>query len=90
MGAEQMVGHFEMMPGARQIISVKIHKVQTSCGFSIPFMNYSGERDTLIRSNLKKDEAEQENYLCENNSSTIDGTLTPLGKMLLNGSRSNF
>lgn len=87
---EQMVGHFEMMPGARQIILAEIHKVQTSCGYSIPFMNYSGERETLIRSNLKKNETELENYLREKNSSTIDGTLTPLGKKLSNDSKTNY
>ncbi|MFJ7512524.1 pyridoxamine 5'-phosphate oxidase family protein [Peribacillus simplex] len=84
---DQMIGHFEMMPGARQIILAKIHKVQTSCGYSIPFMTYSSERETLIRSNIKKDEAELENYLREKNSSTIDGILTPLGKKLSNDSK---
>lgn len=84
---DRMIGHFEMMPGARQIILAKIHKVQTSCGYSVPFMTYSNERETLNRSNMKKGEAELENYLREKNSSTIDGILTPLGKKLSNDSK---
>ncbi len=84
---DRMIGHFEMMPGARQIILAKIHKVQTSCGYSVPFMTYSNERETLNRSNTKKGEAELENYLREKNSSTIDGILTPLGKKLSNDSK---
>lgn len=84
---DRMIGHFEMMPGARQIILAKIHKVQTSCGYSVPFMTYSNERETLNRSNMKKGEAELENYLREKNSSTIDGILTPLGEKLSNDSK---
>ncbi|KKI92854.1 hypothetical protein WQ54_06615 [Bacillus sp. SA1-12] len=82
---EQLNGHFTLMPGARQIILAKIHKVQTSCGYSIPYMTYSSERETLNRSNMKKeDKAELEQYIREKNSSTIDGIVTPLGKKLSN------
>jgi hypothetical protein len=79
---DRMIGHFEMMPGARQIILAKIHKVQTSCGYSVPFMTYSSERETLNRSNMKKGEAELENYLREKNSSTIDGIPTIREKII--------
>ncbi|OAH57104.1 MULTISPECIES: hypothetical protein [Bacillaceae] len=65
----------------------QFQQVQTSCGYSIPFMTYSSERETLIRSNMKKDEAELKNYLREKNFSTIDGILTPIGKKLLNDSK---
>ncbi len=31
----------------RQIFDVDIHKVQTSCGWAVPYMEYKGERRTL-------------------------------------------
>lgn len=72
---------FTPLPGARQIISIEIHKVQTSCGFAIPFMNYTGERDTLQRWAVQKDEKGLKEYRQEKNTSSIDGLVTPLGRL---------
>lgn len=71
---------FTPLPGARQIISIEIHKVQTSCGFSIPFMNYAGERDTLQRWAIQKGADGLKEYRQEKNTSSIDGLPTPLGQ----------
>ena len=38
---------FTQFTGTRQVILADIHKVQTSCGFGVPFMDYVGERNTL-------------------------------------------
>ncbi|MNI71476.1 hypothetical protein D3C73_1273510 [compost metagenome] len=72
---------FTPLPGARQIISIDIHKVQTSCGFSIPFMSYVGERETLQRWSVQKGDEGLNQYRQEKNAASIDGLPTPLGEM---------
>ncbi|MBL8164024.1 MAG: pyridoxamine 5'-phosphate oxidase family protein, partial [Anaerolineae bacterium] len=44
-----LVGHFVSLPGTRQIVTAEIDRVQTSCGFAVPYYDYVGERDTLVR-----------------------------------------
>ncbi len=73
------IKHFDLLPGTRQIITAKIHRVSTSCGYSIPFMDYAGERETLNISNTKKAPM-LENYRREKNAKTIDGMDTTIGK----------
>ncbi|WP_221563472.1 pyridoxamine 5'-phosphate oxidase family protein [Alkalihalobacillus sp. TS-13] len=75
------VKHFDLLPGTRQIITANIHKVTTSCGYSVPFMDFTGERETLNISNTKKG-PKLENYRREKNAKTIDGLETTLGKKL--------
>lgn len=70
---------FTPLPGARQIILIDVHKVQTSCGFSVPFMSYDGERDTLQRWSIQKGEVGLKEYRQEKNTTSIDGLPTPLG-----------
>lgn len=73
---------FAPLPGARQIIDIEVHKVQTSCGYSIPFMSYEGERDTLQRWAAQKGEEGLKEYRKEKNSKSIDGMPTPLSQLL--------
>ncbi len=70
---------FPSLPGARQIIVVDVHLVQTSCGYAVPFMSYEGERDTLQRWAAQKGEAGLEEYRRNKNEKSIDGLPTPLG-----------
>lgn len=77
---EQMVGHFELLPGARQIIAVTLHAVKTSCGFSVPFYSYSGERDTLKKWAAVKGDDGLLAYHREKNVESMDGLLTPIGR----------
>jgi hypothetical protein len=53
---ERLIPHFELLPGARQIILITLHKVQTSCGFAVPNFSYIGERETLQRWAIQKGE----------------------------------
>jgi Pyridoxamine 5'-phosphate oxidase len=71
---------FTPLPGARQIIVVDIHKVQTSCGYAVPFMEYTDERDTLQRWSVQKGEEGLKQYRREKNTYSIDGLPTPLGQ----------
>jgi hypothetical protein len=72
-------GHFTLLPGTRQIIAAEIDRVQTSCGFAVPYYDYVGERDTLVRWAETKGDAALADYRTEKNSQSIDGLLTPIG-----------
>jgi hypothetical protein len=76
---EMLHSQFTPLPGVRQIITIDIHKVQASCGYSIPYMNYAGDRDTLQRWSVQKGEEGLKQYRQEKNASSIDGLPTPLG-----------
>ena len=39
----------DLHPYARQAFFIEVERVQTSCGYSVPRMEYLGERDTLDR-----------------------------------------
>jgi len=71
---------FPEYPGARQIIAAEIQRVQTSCGYAVPLMDYSGQRDTLTRwAEAKGDEA-LKNYRREKNTTSVDGLPAPLAE----------
>jgi hypothetical protein len=72
---------FAPIPGTRQIIVVDFDQVQTSCGFSVPFMTYDRERDTLERWAVQKGEEGLKQYREEKNSRSLDGLPTSLGKV---------
>ena len=71
---------FPANPGARQIIVADIERVQTSCGFAVPLMQYEGQRDTLVRWAESKGEDELVAYRVEKNSHSIDGLQSPLNQ----------
>ncbi len=75
---EQLYPLFNPLPGARQIVTIDIHKVQTSCGFAVPFMEYSSDRDTLKRWAEQKGPEGMEDYWQEKNMRSIDGMPTHL------------
>lgn len=64
--------------GARQIISIEIESVQTSCGYSVPFFEYQGERETLRKWADKQGAEGIDDYMKEKNITTIDGKPTGL------------
>jgi hypothetical protein len=62
----------------RQIVVADITRVQTSCGFAVPLMQYESQRDTLIRWAEAKGEDGLADYWQEKNASSVDGLPTPL------------
>lgn len=78
---ESLYPLFTPLPGARQIIKIDVHKVQTSCGYAIPFMAYENERETLQRWSIQQGEEKLKQYRQEKNSASIDGLPTPLGEI---------
>lgn len=65
--------HFPDLPGARAIISVAVERVQTSCGYSIPFLDYRAERPTLIEWAERRGAEGVERYWRDRNAESIDG-----------------
>jgi hypothetical protein len=77
---DELIGGFELLPGARQIIVADIDRVQTSCGWGVPLYEYQKERPTLVKWAVGKGEDWLEDYRCETNSASIDGLPTPIGE----------
>jgi hypothetical protein len=64
---------FPDLPGRRSIVVLDIDRVQTSCGYAVPFMDYRSERETLQQWAHRKDDAELAGYWAEKNTESIDG-----------------
>lgn len=60
-------------PGARSVVRLEIDIVRSSCGYSIPFMDYAGERETLAEWAERKGPDGIEKYWDERNDVSIDG-----------------
>jgi hypothetical protein len=74
----QMYDLFPATPGARQIISIDIESVQTSCGFGVPLYDYEGEREMLTAWAEKKGDLGLQEYWSSKNQFSIDGLPTNL------------
>ncbi len=70
---EELVDRFPDLPGARSIVEVALDRIQTSCGYSIPFMAYERERPTLQQWAARKGADGLEEYWQEKNTASIDG-----------------
>ena len=70
--------HFTILPYTRQIIAADITKVQTSCGFGVPFYEYTGERDHAHKWAEKKGPEGLEQYKKDKNLTSLDGLPTAL------------
>jgi hypothetical protein len=69
---------FPAYPGVRQIIVADLHRVQTSCGFAVPLLDYVGQRDTLPRWAEARGEEAIHAYQQQKNRVSIDDLPTPL------------
>jgi hypothetical protein len=70
---EELRPRFPDLPGARSIVTVAIDRVQTSCGYSIPFMDYREERPTLQQWATRRGDDGLREYWAEKNVESIDG-----------------
>lgn len=73
-----LISQLPKIPGTRQIFDVVIDSVQTSCGMSIPFYEYQGERNQLNDWAEEKGEAGIATYWKEKNQISIDGLPTQI------------
>ena len=66
-------GLFVASPGRRAIIDIAVDKVGDSCGYSVPFMAYAGERTRLGEWAAGHSDDELSEYQQRKNSTSIDG-----------------
>ena len=72
-GFADLIALFPPQPGTRSVIVVAVTRVSDACGYSIPFMRYDGERETLRKWSRRKGEDELAAYRAERNAKSIDG-----------------
>jgi hypothetical protein len=76
----ELIGLFPPRKGSRQIIDLTVDLVLKSCGFGVPFYDFVGQRDTLLRWEESKGEDGVHQHWAEHNQTSIDGTPTNLLK----------
>jgi len=75
---EKLLLLFPQYPGVRQIILLHVESIRESCGASIPFYDYRGERDELLNWLDNKGDKGIIDYQRINNIKSIDGHDTGL------------
>lgn len=75
---QEHISLFNDYTGARQIIVMNVEMVQTSCGYAVPFMEFSSERTQLEESADKKGREGIKDYWQKKNTKSIDGFETNL------------
>jgi hypothetical protein len=70
---EALAALFPPLPGVRSVIRCHIDRIQSSCGYSVPFMDYVSERETLTDWAARKGPEGIEEYHAEKNLVSIDG-----------------
>ncbi len=75
---QEYIKLFPTYAGARQIIELDFDLVQTSCGYAVPFMDFVGERDELVKWSEKKCDEGIKEYWKEKNTLSIDGHETKI------------
>lgn len=73
---DELQGHFEPLPGTRQIFDMHVDMVQTSCGMAVPLYTYESDRDQLRNWATKQGEAGIAKYWHDKNQLSIDGIPT--------------
>jgi hypothetical protein len=69
----EMAAHFPANPGTRCIVHVEVARVSTSCGYSVPFFDFRGYRDTLEKWAVNKGPEKLNEYRAAKNRKSIDG-----------------
>lgn len=54
-GWDALAPRFTLLPGTRQIFDIAVEGVQTSCGYGVPFMELTEERETLLKYHQRSD-----------------------------------
>ena len=74
----KLLPHFTEMPGARQIVTLDVDLVQTSCGMAVPYYDYKAERPNLVRHWARQGVEGVRKYWRKKNMASIDGLPTHL------------
>ncbi|MBJ20573.1 MAG: pyridoxamine 5'-phosphate oxidase [Deltaproteobacteria bacterium] len=73
---ENVAARLPAAVGARQYFSIDVDLVQTSCGYSVPLMDYREDRTALTKWAEKKGAQGLRDYWSERNAESIDGLPT--------------
>ena len=76
---DELRPRFPEIPGVRQVITVGIEEVRTSCGYGVPTLTFGGDRPTLEKWAVTKGPPGLARYRREHNASSLDGLPTHLG-----------
>ena len=77
---DALIQLFPETPGTRQIFDITIDSAQTSCGMSIPFFEYKGERNELNDWATAQGKEGIKDYWKNRNQESIDGLPTKILK----------
>ena len=77
-GWEELMALFTAHDGARQIFDLDVEMVLTSCGYQVPYYDYTGERETLDKWTENKGPEGVRKYWDEFNKESLDGKPTGL------------
>ncbi len=72
-GFSDSLALFPEFPKARAIITADITRIQDSCGWGVPFYDFKGERDQLVRTNAHRSDQEWRDKRYASNAQSIDG-----------------
>ena len=72
----ELIRQFPQSVGARQIFDLEIDLVQSSCGFGVPYMVFSEQRERLPKWSEQQSDAEIRAYRKRKNSRSLDGKPT--------------
>ena len=64
---------FPDYPGTRAIIRIRLDRIGDSCGYAVPNMEYTGERDALVRWAISKGDEGLQEYRSEKNARSLEG-----------------
>ena len=70
----------KILPGSRQIIVNHVDRIQTSCGYGVPFMTFQEDRSTLCNFFAKKGVEGSIEYMRAQERKSIDDLATPQGE----------
>ncbi|MDQ8204816.1 pyridoxamine 5'-phosphate oxidase family protein [Pelagicoccus sp. SDUM812003] len=70
---QSLASRFPSNPGMRSIIRIEVQRVSDSCGYSVPYFDYQGERDILDKWANAKGREGVTAYQAEKNRLSIDG-----------------
>jgi hypothetical protein len=70
---DALVQRFPPLPGVRSVIRCHVDRIQSSCGYAVPFLSYESEREALSDWAARKGPEGIEDYHAEKNTVSIDG-----------------
>lgn len=70
---EELKHHFPAYKSARAIIKIHLKRISDSCGYTVPFYDYVGERDTMSKWVDNKGEEGIKTYWKEKNEKSLEG-----------------